>query len=165
MRKTILIIVTAVSCLVTRPAPATEANEVMRPFVGVRVIHSKSMEPRQVDMWIVEIDPKAPGVSFLVTPSNGELMGDTTPVTTREFVTKVGAQLGVNGSFFKFAGKGQYDVSGLSVSKGNVYSTFNPGYVDAINISRDGVATVIRATAKEKKSSTRKVSLRNEAKS
>ena len=131
---------------------AAAADDVVtEPFEGVRVIHSKSMSPRQVDMWVVEIDMRAPGVSFLVTPSNGDLIGDTTPETTRTFVTRVGAQLGVNGSFFSMAAKGakskgQYNVSGLSVSKGDAYSPFARGFVDAINISRDNVATIIRGT-------------------
>ena len=132
------------------------------PFEGVRVIHSKSMSPRQVDMWVVEIDMKAPGVSFLVTPSNGDLIGDTTPETTRAFVTRVGGQMGVNGSFFSLAAKGtdgklQYNVSGLSSSKGDAYSPFASGFVDAINISPDNVATVIRGTGKPDKEELRKL--------
>jgi hypothetical protein len=124
-----------------------------QPFEGVRLIHSKSMTPRQVDMWVVEIDMSAPGVSFLVTPSNGDLIGDTTPETTRAFVTRVGAQLGINGSFFSMAAKGpaakgQYNVSGLSVSNGDAYSPFALGFVDAINISRENAATIIRGIEK-----------------
>src|SRR3954468_19542884 len=100
---------------------AAADDVITEPFEGVRLIHSKSMSPRQVDMWIAEIDPGAPGISFLVTPSNGELPGDTTPETTRAFVTRVGAQLGINGSFFSEAAKGrdgkaQYNVTGVSVS-------------------------------------------------
>jgi len=114
------------------------------------------MSPRQVDMWVAEIDMKAPGVSFLVTPSNGDLVGDTTPESTRAFVTRIGAQLGVNGSFFSMAAKGpaskgQYNVSGLSASKGDAYSPFALGFVDAINISRENVATINRGTGKTTK--------------
>src|SRR3954463_13546038 len=132
---------------------AAAANVITKPFEGVRLIHSKSMSPRQVDMWFVEIDMSAPGVSFLVTPSNGDLVGDTTPETTRAFVTREGAQIGINGSFFAFAakapdGKAQYDVLGLSVSKGDAYSPFKKGFVDAINISKDNVATIIQGTGK-----------------
>jgi hypothetical protein len=131
-------------------AADADANDAAEPFVGVRVIHCKSAAPRTVDMWVTEIDGRAPGVSFLVTPSNGELPGDTMPETTREFVTRVGAQLGINGSFFSVAakamdGKAQYNVTGLSVSKGDAYSPFARGFVNAINISRDNVPTIIRA--------------------
>ena len=96
-------------------------------------------------MWIAEIDPKAAGVSFLVTPSNGDLPGEVTPQTTRDFVTKVGAQLGVNGSFFAAAKEKQFNVSGLSVSNGDAYSEFESRYHDALNVSKDNVATIIKA--------------------
>ncbi len=96
-------------------------------------------------MWIAEIDPKAAGVSFLVTPSNGDLPGEVTPQTTRDFVTKNGAQLGVNGSFFAAAKEKQFNVSGLSVSNGDAYSEFESGYHDALNLSKDNVATIIKA--------------------
>ena len=87
-------------------------------------------------------------MSFLVTPSNGELAGDTTPQTTRAFVAYVGAQLGVNGSFFSSAGKRQLDVLGLSVSQGDAYSPFARGFTDAINFSPDNVATIVRGVGK-----------------
>ena len=89
-----------------------------------------------------------PGISFMVTPSNGDSIGDTKPETTRAFVTRVGAQIGINGSFFAMAAKdaesnGQYDVLGLSASKGDAYSPFKPGsFTDAINISKDNTPTI-----------------------
>ena len=149
-------------CVVFSASFAAAEDIVTEPFEGVRVIHSKSMTPRQVDMWVVEIDMSAPGVSFLVTPSNGDLVGDTTPETTRAFVTRVGGQIGVNGSFFSLAAKGsdgklQYNVSGLSASKGDAYSPFAAGFVDAINISPDNVATIIRGTGKPDKEELRKL--------
>lgn len=145
------------TCVVSASA---ETNEVSEPFVGIRVIHRHATEPRPVDIWIAEVDPRADGVSFLVTPSNGDLPGDTTPETTRSFVTRVGAQIGINGSFFSVAGKAadgtmQYNVSGLSASKGDAYSPFARGYVDAINFSQWNVATMIHASGdKAAKSST-----------
>jgi hypothetical protein len=140
-----------VQIVVFSAAASADSNVVTEPFVGVRVIHSKSMKPRQIDIWVAEIDLKAPGVSVLVTPSNGELPGDTTPLTVREFAAKTGAQLGINGSFFSMAAKGkdgksQYNVNGLSASKGDAYSPFAHGYLDAINISKYNVATIIRGT-------------------
>src|SRR4029078_11181409 len=137
-------------------AAGADTNVVTEPFVGVRVIHSKSMKPRQVDIWVAEIDLKAPGVSVLVTPSNGELAGDTTPLTVRAFATKVGAQLGINGSFFSVAAKGkdgtaQYNVTGLSASNGDAYSPFARGYTDAINISKDGVAAIVTGTGDDQR--------------
>ena len=144
----------AVAALLTATACAfADTQQTSEPFVGVRVTHTQSIEPRQVDMWLVEIDTKAPGISFLVTPSNGNLIGDTKPETTRAFVTRVGAQIGINGSFFSMAAKnapskGQYNVQGLSASKGDVYSPFAAGFTDAINFSKDNVPTIIQGIDK-----------------
>jgi hypothetical protein len=142
--------------ILSPPIAAAATNETTEPFEGVRLIHSTATEPRLVDIWVVEINTSAPGISFLVTPSNSELPGDTTPQTVREFVTQAGAQIGINGSFFSMAakgpaGKGQYNVSGLSASKGDAYSPFASGFVDAITISRKNVATIIRGTGKGRK--------------
>jgi hypothetical protein len=119
-------------------------NEVSEPFEGVRLIHSRSSVPRLVDMWVVEIDMAAPGLAFRTTPSNGALVGDTTPQTTRAFATQIGAQLAVNANFFASAGSGQYDLLGLSVSDGDAYSPFQSGFRDALNVSLNNVATIIR---------------------
>src|SRR4029078_5210140 len=106
MRNSIVSFFVLVQLVLLSLAASADTDVVTEPFVGVRVIHSKSMKPRQVDMWVAEIDPHAPGISFLVTPSNRDTIGDTKPETTRAFVTRVGAQLGINGSFFAMAAKG-----------------------------------------------------------
>ncbi|MEX0611589.1 MAG: phosphodiester glycosidase family protein, partial [Pirellulales bacterium] len=121
-------------------------NEVTEPFQGVRLIHSRSTVPRLVDMYVVEIDMAAPGLAFRATPSNGALVGDATPQTTRAFVSQIGAQIGINANFFSSAGSGQYNVLGLSVSNGDAYSPFQSGFLDALNVSLSNVATIIRAT-------------------
>jgi hypothetical protein len=146
MRPCRLLCVLAAWAGLADPRGMAANNEITQPFEGVRLIHSKSTVPRQVDMFVVEIDMAAPGLSFLATPSNGALVGDTTPKTTRAFITEVGAQMGINASFFASAGSGQYDVRGLSVSNGDAYSPFESGFLDAINISLGNVATIIRAT-------------------
>ncbi len=129
------------------PFAAAATNEITEPFEGVRLIHSTSTVPRLVDMYVVEIDLSAPGLAFLTSPSNGSLVGDVTPQTTRAFVQQVGAQIGVNASFFASAGSGQFNALGLSVSNGDAYSQFEPGFVDALNVSLSNVATIIRATS------------------
>src|SRR5690349_11985638 len=86
-------------CVVPSPvAAAADTNAILEPFIGVHVTHRHATDPRPVDIWVAEVDPRADGVSFLVTPSNGDLPGDTTPETTRAFVKRVRAQLGINGS-------------------------------------------------------------------
>ena len=135
------------SCALFAAAVAAAAtNEISEPYQGVRLMHSRSTVPRLVDMFVVEIDMAAAGLEFLTTPSNGALVGDTTPQTTRTFVSQVGAQFGINASFFASAGSGQYDVLGLSVSNGDAYSPFQSSFLDALNVSPNNVATIIRAT-------------------
>jgi len=156
MRSTTLSIFALVQIVLLPAIGSADTNSVTKPFVGVRVIHTKATKPRQLDMWVAEIDLKAPGVSVLVTPSNGELPGDTTPLTVRDFANKAGAQLGINGSFFSVAAKGkdgkmQYNVTGLSASDGDAYSPFARGYTDAINISKDNVAKIIHGTGDDQR--------------
>lgn len=126
-------------------------SEITTPFEGVRLIHTKSTVPRLVDIYVVEIDPRAAGVDFLVSPSNGEKVGEVTPQTVRDFVTQAGAQLGVNASFFAYAPdqKKEFVIQGLSASKGDVYSDFETGKLDALNISREKVPTIIRGVGKD----------------
>ena len=120
-------------CLLLAAVPTFAAtNEISEPFQGVRLIHSISTVPRLVDMFVVEIDMSSPGLSFLVSPSNGALPGDTSPQTTRDFVTQVGAQFGINGAFYNFSTGGQLDALGLSVSNGDAYSQFEPGWARCV---------------------------------
>jgi hypothetical protein len=123
-------------------------NEVSEPFQGVRLIHSVSTVPRLIDMFIVEVDMTSPGLSFLVSPSNGVLPGDNTPQTTRDFVTQVGAQIGINGAFYDFSTGGQLEALGLAVSNGDIYSGFESTFRDALNISQDNIATIIHSTGR-----------------
>jgi hypothetical protein len=141
-----LLLRSAGAVLILSSSLAAATNEITLPFEGVRLIHSRSTVPRLVDIYVVEIDMSAPGLDFRATPSNGALVGDTTPQTTRSFVSQVDAQIGVNASFFSFAGDGQYHVLGLSVSEGDTYSEFQSGFLDALNVSPQNVASIIRAT-------------------
>jgi hypothetical protein len=175
MRKNRFGWIVTVLLLIAGSTRAAETKAITEPFEGVRVIHSRATSPREVDIWVAEIDTKAPGISFLVTPSNGDLPGDTTPQTVRAFVTTVGAQIGINGSFFSMTpkrpdGLTQSNVTGLSVSKGDAYSPFARGFEEAINISQDGVATFIRGgdkrtVASAKRRSKQKAAAARQAKS
>ena len=67
MRNSIIWFFVLVQLVLLSAAASADTNVVTEPFVGVRVIHSKSMKPRQVDIWVAEIDLKAPGVSVLMS--------------------------------------------------------------------------------------------------
>jgi len=102
-------------------------------------------------VYVIEVDPHAAGIDFAVTPSNGDKVGEVTPQTVRSFVSETGAQLGVNASFFAFAPdqKQEFNIQGLSASKGDVYSAFEPGRLDALNISANHTPAIIRGVGHE----------------
>ena len=120
--------------------------EMTEPFVGVRHFHRVSTVPRLIDVHIVEIDPAAPGIDFLVTPSNGPAPGETVAQTTRSFLTQHNAQIAINGSFYAFVAGNNMNVQGLSASQGDIYSTFEAARLAALNISQNNIATIIQST-------------------
>lgn len=129
-------------------APSAPAAQVTmtEPFYGVKHYHRTTTYPRQLDIHIIEIDTQAPGIDFFVTPSNGSSPGETTAQTTRAFLNQYGAKVAINGSFYSDEGTGK-NISGISASNGNVYSTFEAGRVDALNITSNNVASIIRGIA------------------
>lgn len=116
------------------------------PFVGVRHVHRQTAAPRLLDIHVVEIDPTAPGIDFLVTPSNGAAAGETVAQTTRAFVDQHQLQLAVNASFNAFVSGANRDIEGLAASNGDVYSEFQAARLVALNVSLDRVATIIQST-------------------
>lgn len=121
--------------------------EITEPFIGVRHLHRVTTSPRLLDIHIVEIDMKAAGIGAMVTPSNGSAAGETSAQTTRAFVQQHGVQIGINGSFFSSNSGGGLNISGLAASKGDVYSLFEGGRIDALNITAKNVASIIRGVS------------------
>lgn len=112
------------------------------PFVGVTYSHVEySIGARPVVYDLIDIDPSAPGISFKVTESNGADPGDVNRETTREFVEREGAQIGINAGFFSPSGD-QYvsgdpaNIAGLAASNGDVYHAWSSAWA-AINIKAD----------------------------
>lgn len=106
--------------------------------------------PRPVVINIMEIDPSAPGVSFLMQPGNGAAPGEVTRTTTGAFVNSVSAQIGINGDFYDTSppytpSGGNYytDVVHTGVSNGVGYSPSSSGNEHIFNISSDNVARVL----------------------
>ena len=84
--------------------PITETAE---PFVGVthyRVVQPfdepKIALPRPLVIHLVEVDPDAPGVSFVATPDNDEAPGPFTRRTVTDFAEAAGVAVAVNANFF-----------------------------------------------------------------
>lgn len=134
---------TVVALVVSSGYAAAATQTITEPFIGVRLIHRVTTSPRLIDAHILEIDPTAPGIGFLTTPSNGAAPGETTAQTTRSFVTQHQLQLGVNGSFYAFDSGINTSILGLSASNGDVYSDFQSGHLTALNVSANNLASII----------------------
>lgn len=108
-------------------APITQTAE---PFLGVTHYQiTQSLDsptpyilPRELSIHIVEIDPSAPGVSFLGTPGNGAVAEEYTRQTTSAFVNGNDLALAINGDFYSTDTGLNASVSGLGMSNGVVVS-------------------------------------------
>jgi Phosphodiester glycosidase len=138
--------------------PALRAKDrTTSPFIGVRLHEITRTEPRPLVIRVAEIDLGAPGISFLVTPGNGDPNGEepgdpnfeTTRQTTLQFLKDQNAQLAINASFFTFkkdpqTNKGILDTDnvGLVVSRGEPVSPFRGDWT-AINIAKDNTVSIV----------------------
>lgn len=132
-------------------APTLRAEDtVTQPFIGV-LLHELTYDlPRPLVIRVAEIDLTEEGISFLVTPGNGDPNGDepgdpnneTTRKTTLEFLNEQNAQLAINASFFTM-GIADTDNVGLVVSRGEHVSPFRGDWT-AINIDEHNRPTIIK---------------------
>lgn len=144
--------------LLLAPSLSAAAVQTSEPFVGVRLERIVRSTPRPEIIHLAIIDPRAPGIRFLVTPSNGDpngaLPGDpnleTTRETTLQFITRHHAQLGINGSFFTFV-KNTLDTNNVSlvISDGHVVSPLDPHRAWVLNITPDNHVQIRKVTASE----------------
>ena len=131
-------------------AHTLQAKErITEPFMGVHIREVSFDQPRPLVIRVAEVDLTAQGVSFLVTPSNGDPNGDepgdpngeTTRQTTLDFLKEQNAQLAINATFFGMDKIGTDNI-GLVVSKGEQVSPFR-GDWPAINIDQDNKAAIV----------------------
>lgn len=122
------------------------------PFPGVRYVHRHVSAPREIDMHIVLVDLNRPGVKIITTGPNGDRPGETDLETTRAFVKRTGAQIGINSGFFSRTEEerraGVADLCSLAVSDGVNVSDWGTWIKDAVNIGRDNTVTFV-ARAKD----------------
>lgn len=132
----------------------TSGDVIEKPFAGVTCIHRTAESPKRINLHLVIIDLAAPGIRFAVTGGIPGASGQTNYETTRNFVTRLGAQVGINGGFFdngsrsaKLTGRGN-PVS-LCVSNGEVVSPWSTkkNHNFGVNISEDNVVTFIEPPA------------------
>lgn len=134
------------------PMPRTEAADaVTEPFPGVRYVHRHVSAPREIDMHIVAIDLNRPGVTIKTSATNGDRPGECDLETTRAFVQRSKAQIGVNSGFFSRTAEerrlGVADLSSLAVSDGEKVSDWGTWIKDAINIGADNTVTFVTRAA------------------
>lgn len=99
------------------------------PFTGVRHYHSLHTVPRPLNVHIVQFDLRAPGVSFGVRPP-GLAPHENSLKTVKTFLSELrqarpDACAAINGSFFGQSTEGVVSNSGLVVSDGTAYSSFD----------------------------------------
>ena len=124
---------------------------ISQPFLGVTYIDRTETAPRPLHIRVVQIDLKAPGIRFKVSPPAGPR--EVIRETTVEFLRKEGAQLAINAHFFLPFPSDESDawVIGLAASEGHIYSAFeypeqNFALLDnapALNIDRRNRAAIV----------------------
>ncbi|MEL6816749.1 MAG: phosphodiester glycosidase family protein [Cyanobacteria bacterium J06598_3] len=142
------------ACLLKRPPRRAQMRAL---FQGIRYERLVRESPRPLLFHVVEIDLRAPGIGFLVTPQGQDSAGkDTLADTVPGFLQKNGVQVAINGSFFypmhvhhafdyaPRVGEG-VNVVGLAISSGERYSAVEDGWaalciVDAqeLSMTEDG---------------------------
>ena len=147
MRITPTVLILAAALSLPGSLALLAADTETQPFTGVRYVHRHVTAPREIDMHIVIVDLNQPGVRIVTTGHNGDRPGETDLETTRAFVTRSQAQLGINSGFFarttEEQGLGGADLSSLAVSDGAKVSDWGTWIRDAINIGTDNTVTFI----------------------
>lgn len=128
------------------PSPCKAGEQITEPFIGVVLHRIVRAEPRPQIIHLAVIDPAAPGIRFLVTPSNGDPNGpspgdpnlETTRETTLQFIAEQHAQLGINGSFFTRV-KHKLDTNDVSlvISNGHIVSPLYSHWPWILDITAD----------------------------
>lgn len=113
----------------SQPAPVAAGEyrlSAWKPvFAGIEACEGSTQTPRLMQMRALRVDLHDPGVSILVTPSNGKQRLDVNARTTTGFLSEFKCQAAINASFFgplATQPSDPQDITGLSVSRGNHYS-------------------------------------------
>jgi len=134
-------------------ANAVAVAETTKPFQGITLRHERLTEPRQIDVHVVRVDLRAPGIRFKVTESSRP--GESRLTTVRDSLAKEKARdaaacLAVNGAFFTFSPKtGIYPphcyIEGIAASEGELYSAWEDIAIPfpAFNLSKDNVPSIL----------------------
>lgn len=141
---------TAVQAVAAVPAWLAPITQTAEPFIGVthyQITQSWNsptpyLLPREVSLHVVEIDPTAPGISFLGTPGNGGAANEYTRQTTGSFVNAHRLAVGINGDFYSTNTGTTANVNGLGMSNGEVVSAAVSGWHSLVT-RQDNTATIV----------------------
>ncbi len=117
---------------------------------GIDIVRFSRWDP-PLQVWGVRIDLMSPGISIVVTPSNGSRPLDTDGETTETFLRETGVQIAVNASPFAPVSDtpgAPEDIMGISAAGGAVYSP-PEGSDGALIIDDSGRAWVVDQNALE----------------
>jgi hypothetical protein len=123
----------------------------LHPYRGITLIKRSIINPRVVNLRILQIDTAARGIRFKLSPPAGSK--EAVNQTTLNYMIQERAQFAVNVHFFWPVGKPESDLIGLAASDGIVYSAFETPFqsyaiVDsapAMNIDRNNRACIVHA--------------------
>lgn len=107
------------------PPPRAEAAVHWLPLYSGVDIAQLSLSHPPLHLWAVRVNLADPGVSVVVTPSNGPRPLDTDGRTTAAFLRDTGARIAVNASPFGPVADtpgASEDIEGISAAGGNIYS-------------------------------------------
>jgi hypothetical protein len=141
---------TALQAAAALPAWLAPITQTAEPFIGVTYYQiTQSLNsptpyvlPREVSLHVVEIDPTAPGISFLGTPGNGDAPNEYTRQTTSSFVNSNSLAVGINGDFYTTNTGATANVNGLGMSNGTIVSAAGNGWHSLITRA-DNTATIV----------------------
>lgn len=154
MKKTLTFLTLVATSVLAALSALRAADAESTPFPGVRYVHRHVTEPREIDMHIVLVDLKQSGVKIVTTGPNNDSDTQTDFETTRQFVKRTGAQIGINGGFFGYTRKavetGKGILCSLAVSDGKLVGGWGHNQHDAVNIGEDNVVTFIRRAKEDK---------------
>lgn len=119
MRRLLIVFLAACCALELRAA-----ETVTHPFLGITHIHRTETSPRNLSIHVIQIDLRAKGIRFRLTPPGGTR--ETVRQTTLQYLEQEQAQVAINVHFFLPFPSPDLNASlvGIAASEGKVYSGF-----------------------------------------
>lgn len=144
------------------PAMPGTVDRGRRLYRGVTWIQRQTSQPRRNTINVIKIDLTDPDIRFQVTEPQRQGPGETIAEPTPTYLKRIGAQVGINTSFFRgllrqfpyipFSGRLYTRIVSFAATAGNVYSPWERGFLHGINISPTNEVSLIRGMPGENQS-------------